>query len=115
MFSGGGQPMPHFLLQCAYTSEAWAALTKNPQNRFEAVRPMLEGLGARIESAYLSFGDYDLVLILEAPDNVTAAAISVAVSAGGAAKAIKTTPLLTPEEGVQVMTRAASSGYQPPG
>jgi hypothetical protein len=48
------------------------------------------------------------------PDNVSAAAFSVAASAGGAIKAIKTTPLLSLEDGVEAMKKAATAGYKPP-
>ena len=108
--------MPHYLLQLAYTPEGWAAQLKNPGNRFEAVQPVFDRLGARFESGYLSFGEYDIVGIVEAPDNVSAAAISLAFSAGGAVKAIKTTPLMTPEEGIEALRKAgdASSVYRPP-
>ena len=52
--------------------------------------------------------------ILEMPDNVSAAAFSVAGSSGGAIKAIKTTPLMTMDEGIEVMKKAAATGYRPP-
>ena len=107
--------MPYYLFQAAYTSEAWAAQVKNPQNRVDAVRSVFEGLGGRIESAFFAFGEYDAITIAEFPDNVSAAAISVAIQAGGAFKAAKTTPLMTMEEGLEVMRKAAGSGYRPPG
>ena len=107
--------MPYYMLQGAYTSEAWAAQVRNPQNRVEVVRPAFESLGGRIESAFLAFGEYDVMVIAEFPDNVSAAAISVAIQAGGAFKAAKTTPLMTMEEGMEMMRKAAGSGYRPPG
>jgi len=107
--------MPYYLLQAAYTGEAWGTQIGDPQNRLEAIRPVVEGLGGRIESGFFAFGEYDIVLITEFPDNVSAAAFSVAASAGGAAKAIKTTPLMTIEEGMEVMRKAGGSGYRPPG
>jgi uncharacterized protein with GYD domain len=107
--------MAHYLFQVSYTSEAWAAQVSNPQNRVEAIRPVIERLGGHLESAYLSFGDYDAVVIAEMPDNSSAAALSLAASAGGALKAVKTTPLLTIEEGLEAMQKAAGAGYRPPG
>ena len=106
--------MPLYLLQVAYTSEGWASLLKSPQNRLDAVRPAVEKLGGKIEKRMFCFGDYDLVSILQMPDNVSAAAFSVAASAGGAIKAIKTTPLLSLEDGVEAMKKAATAGYKPP-
>jgi uncharacterized protein with GYD domain len=107
--------MAKYLFQATYTSEAWAAQMRNPQSRVEAVRPVIEGLGGRIECAYLAFGDYDAVLICDMPDNISMAAFSLAASAGGAAKAIKTTPLMTVEEGIEAMRKAGGTGYRPPG
>lgn len=107
--------MPYYLLQVAYTSDAWAAQVKNPQNRVEAVRPVLEKLGGKFEgAAWYAFGEYDIVAVVQAPDNVSAAAFSIAASAGGAVKAIKTTPLMTMEEGVEAMRKAGAAGYRPP-
>jgi uncharacterized protein with GYD domain len=91
--------MPHYLVQLSYTKEAVATLVENPQNCIEAVRPACEELGVTIRDAFLAFGDYDLVLLTEAHDNVQAAAISLAVTAGGAVADYKTTPLMTWEGG----------------
>ncbi|HEY4581168.1 MAG TPA: GYD domain-containing protein [Candidatus Acidoferrales bacterium] len=104
--------MPHYLIQVAYNSEGWQALVKNPQNRVEAVRPAVEKLGGKIENAWYSFGDYDVTLILQMPDNVSAAALSIAFAAGGALKSVKTTPLLTATEALEAMKRAGGSGYR---
>jgi uncharacterized protein with GYD domain len=106
----------HYLVQLAYTPESWAAQLKNPQNRVDVVRPLLEKLGARFEVAYLSFGKYDIVFIMEAPDNVSAAAISLAITAAGAVRAYETTPLMTTEEGIAAMRKAAEGApvYRPP-
>ena len=104
--------MPHYLQQVAYSIEGWKALVKKPQNRIEAVRPAIEKLGGKIESAWFTFGDYDVVLIVQMPSNVDASAISIAFAAGGACKAVKTTPLLTVEEAVEAMKKAAGSEYR---
>ncbi len=106
--------MPLYMTQFAYTPEAWAAQLQNPQNRIEAVTPTVERLGGRIENSYFAFGDYDLVGVLELPDNVSATAFAMAVLAGGAVKTYKTTPLLTIEEGIQAMRKGVEAGYRPP-
>ena len=106
--------MPHYLQQVAYTIEGWKALVKKPQNRIEAVRPVIEKLGGKIETAYLTFGDYDVVVIVEMPSNVDATAIAMAFAAGGACKSVKTTPLLTLDEAVEAMKKASKTGYRPP-
>jgi uncharacterized protein with GYD domain len=106
--------MSHYLLQVGYTPEAWASIIATQQNRIEAVRPAVEKLGGKIENGWLAFGDYDLIAIVQMPTNVDAAAFSLAASAGGAVRTIKTTPLLSMEEGLAAMKKANSAGYQPP-
>src|SRR5712692_1546551 len=54
--------MAKYLFQATYTSEAWAAQVRNPQNRVEAIRPVIERFGGRLESAYYAFGEYDVVV-----------------------------------------------------
>jgi len=105
--------MPHYLHQVAYSREAWEALIKNPQNRIEAVRPAIEKLGGKIKTAWFAFGEYDIVVISEMPDNASAAGIAIAFAAGGACKSVQTTPLLSPEEAVQALKKAGESGYRP--
>jgi len=107
--------MAHYLFQVAYTPQAWATLLKNPHNRIDMVRPVLQKLGGDIEHAYFAFGDYDLVGVMTLPSNVEAAAFSLAATAGGSIKAIKTTPLMTIEDGISAMKKAAVSGYVAPG
>jgi uncharacterized protein with GYD domain len=106
--------MPLFLSQVAYSEDGWQALFSNPQNRLEAIRPVVDKLGGRIVNAYFAFGDYDFILIAEFPDNVSAAALAIAAAAGGAVKSIKTTPLMEPTEGLEAVRKAASSGYRAP-
>ena len=106
--------MPLFLSQVAYSEDGWQALVSNPQNRLEAIRPVVDKLGGRIVNAYFAFGDYDFILIAEFPDNVSAAALAIAAAAGGAVKSIKTTPLMEASEGLEAVRKAASSGYRAP-
>jgi uncharacterized protein with GYD domain len=106
--------MPLFLTQVSYTEQAWQSLVSNPQNRFEALKPVFEKLGGRIVNAWFAFGDYDAVLISEFPDNASAAAIAIAAAAGGAVKSIKTTTLLDAAEGLEAMRKAGASGYRAP-
>jgi uncharacterized protein with GYD domain len=105
--------MPSYLLQISYSAEAWAAMIKHPQDRAQAVGKAVEKLGGKVGSFWLAFGDYDLVGVLEMPDNVSAAAFAFAVAAGGACKAVKTTPLLSIAEGMDAMKKAGASGYKP--
>ncbi len=105
--------MPHYLHQVAYSREGWEALLAHPQNRIEAVKPAIEKLGGKIEAAWFAFGEYDVVVITELPDNVSAAAISIAFAGGGACKAVQSTPLMSPEEALQALKKAGECGYRP--
>ena len=107
--------MPHYLLQASYNGEAWGTQIKGPQNDINRVRPAVEALGGTVDCAFYAFGEYDVVAIIQFPDNASAGAFSVAASAGGAVNAIKTTPLMTVEEGMEMMRKAAGAGYRPPG
>jgi uncharacterized protein with GYD domain len=102
------------MVQAAYTRDAWGGLVKSPQDRAEALRPAIERLGGKLVSFYMSFGEYDAVVIAEMPDNVSAAGVSIAAAAGGAVKAIKTTPLMTVQESMEAMRKAGQAGYRPP-
>jgi len=107
--------MAGFLLQLSYTPQAWADLMRNPQDRAKAVRGVIEQLGGKIGAVWLAFGESDLIGIVSMPDNLTAAAFSIALAAGGACRTVKTTPLITMEEGVAAMEKAAACGYAPIG
>ncbi len=104
-----------YLIQASNSAEAWANQIGNPQDIVERITPTVEELGGRVDRVFYSFGEYDVVAILEFPDNVSVAAMSVVASATGATRSIKTTPLMTIEEGMKIMTRAGEVAYRPPG
>ena len=107
--------MAHYLCQASYTSGSWATQIKNPENRIEKVGQMFASKGVRFVSGYYSFGEFDLCLILEGPDNVSAASALIAAAAGGAISKIQTTVLMTAEEGLEAIEGAGSVEYRPPG
>ncbi len=106
--------MPYFLVQLSYTAASWNRLVKEPQNRVEKVSAAVENLGGKIESAFLCFGDYDVVGVLSFPDSITAAALSMAMMAGGGVRKIKTTPMFSWKDGLQAMRKAKKAAYKPP-
>jgi uncharacterized protein with GYD domain len=106
--------MPHYMTQFAYTSDAWASLAKNPQNREEVLRALVEKLGGRLLSFYYAFGEYDGVFITEMPDETTIAAAVLAAISPGHLKGIKTTVLLTTEKAMEAMRKASTQSYQAP-
>jgi uncharacterized protein with GYD domain len=105
--------MSSYLVQVSYSVEALASLIENPQNRTEAVRKSVKKLGGKLVGLWLSFGDSDVVVIVEMPDNISAAALALSVGGSGTARSIKTTPLLSVEEGLAALEKAGSSSYKP--
>ena len=108
--------MPQYLYQVAYTSESLAAQIKNPQDRLEVVGKQLnDAVGARILAGGYSYGEYDISVIVDAPDDVTMAAVAVAIAAGGAVRAAKTTPLLNGSQWLAALRKATavSAQYRP--
>lgn len=108
--------MPLYMYQAAYTPESWAAQMKTPQNRVEAVgRQVCEAVGGKFVGGWLCFGEYDLVIIADVPDNASMAGVALAVGAGGAIKASKTTVLMTGQEGVEALEKAkvVAGHYKP--
>ncbi len=102
---GKGCAMSIYLIEVAYTSNAWSAMISNPQNRAQVVQMVVENLGGKLNAFWMAFGDYDVIGIIEMPDNVSAAAFSMAISGGGACRAVKTTPLLSIEDGLAAMKK----------
>jgi uncharacterized protein with GYD domain len=101
------------MIQVAYNTSGLGGLVKEPQDRIEKVRPAVEAVGGRLASGYYAFGEYDVVLICELPDNAAAAALALAVGAGGTVSSYMTTVLLTSDEAVQAMRTAGESTYAP--
>jgi uncharacterized protein with GYD domain len=106
--------MAMYLLQVAYTPPAVAAMIANPQDRVAALKPVFKKLGGKLTQAWFAFGEYDIVGIMDLPDNVAAAAFAFAASAGGAIKSVKTTPLMSVADGIEALKKAAEIGYRPP-
>ena len=90
--------MAKFLVQLSYSTDGAKGLRKDGgTKRVKVVTKALESIGGTVESFYFSFGVYDVMLVVDVPDNAAAAAVSLAVSASGAGHLV-TTPLLTPDE-----------------
>lgn len=105
--------MPKYLLQVNYTVEGAKGVLKDGGTaRREAVEKLVKGLGGKLESFYFCFGKYDVVVIVDAPDNVAIAAASMTVGASGAAE-VQTTMLMTAEELDQAGQRTVT--YAAPG
>ncbi len=107
--------MPLFMYQAAYTAESLAAQVKDPKDRLDVVRPALEAADVKVVAYGYSFGEYDVVAIFEAPDDIAAAALALAFGAGGALKSARTTKLLTGPEWMASLRKAqnVAPAYRP--
>jgi uncharacterized protein with GYD domain len=108
--------MGRYLFTVGYTADSWANQIQARGNVLERIQPLLDRTQGRVDSCFYTFGEDDLILIAEFPSPKEAAAFSLAATAGGAIRSIRTTTLLTVEEGLDAMQRAeeASRGYEPP-
>jgi len=107
--------MASYMLEVSYTSAALAVLVKSPQDRGQVVAKAAKKLGGKVQGAWLAFGDFDIIAILDMPDNASMAALALAVGAGGACSKVKTTALLSISEGMTAMEKASTTGYKPAG
>jgi len=107
--------MPLYLYQAAYTAESLAAQIKDPKDRIEVVRPAFEAIGGKILASGYPFGEYDVMAVYDAPNDTAAASLALAVAAGGAVKAAKTTRLLSGQEWIAALKQAqtVSPAYKP--
>ncbi|MBX9698227.1 MAG: GYD domain-containing protein [Acetobacteraceae bacterium] len=108
--------MPVFMYELAYTAESLAAQMKAPADRIETVaKPAAEAAGGKLVGGWYSFGDFDLVLILDMPDVESMAGVAIAVGAGGAVRAGRTTPLMTGQQAVAGFRKASAvaATYRP--
>lgn len=106
--------MPRYVIQASYTSAAAAAFVSNPQDRVSGVSALIDKMGGKLESLDFCLGEYDLLAIATLPDDMTAAAISLAVNAPGHIKSYKTTRLMSPQEFLTAQQKAHGTAYQAP-
>jgi uncharacterized protein with GYD domain len=105
--------MPKYLVQANYVSEGLKGLLKEGgSKRRAAVEKLFESVGGKVEAFYFAFGDTDLFVVADVPDNVSAAALSLTVNASGTATS-KVTVLMTPEEVDAAVKKTPS--YRAPG
>jgi uncharacterized protein with GYD domain len=107
--------MPLYLTQFSYTSQTWARMIEKPEDRRTAARQYIESVGGKLHGFWYAFGEHDAYTLWEAPDNVSMAAVALAISAGGALSSLNTTPLVTVEETLAALGKAKSIQYRPPG
>jgi uncharacterized protein with GYD domain len=105
--------MSKYLLEINYTTEGARGLIQDGgSKRRSAAQAAAESVGGRVEAMYFSFGSTDAYVLADVPDNISVAAISLALAASGGATG-RTTVLMTPEEMDQACRK--SPVYKPPG
>jgi uncharacterized protein with GYD domain len=107
--------MPLYLSKFSYTSETWARLIANPEDRRKAAQLYIESVGGKLHGFWYAFGTHDGYTLWEAPDNMSMAGVALAISAGGALSSLETTVLLTIEETIDALRTAEQIRYRPPG
>ena len=107
--------MPMYLTRFSYTPETWAMMIAQPEDRRRAGSAYIESVGGKLHGFWYAFGEYDGINLFEAPDNVSMAAVALAIGGGGALSSIETTVLLTVEETLEALGRAQDVGYRAPG
>ena len=107
--------MPIYLSKFSYTPETWARLMVNPEDRRIAAQSYIESVGGKLHGFWYAFGEHDAYNLWEAPDNVSMAAVAIAIGGGGALSSLETTVLLTVEETLDALDKAGQLRYRPPG
>jgi uncharacterized protein with GYD domain len=107
--------MPLYLTRFSYTPETWASLIDYPEDRRKAAASYIESVGGKLHGFWYAFGAHDGYNLWEAPDNVSMAAVALAIGGGGALRSIETTVLLTVEETLEALRKAEQVQYRPPG
>jgi uncharacterized protein with GYD domain len=109
--------MAKFVVFFTYTSDTWARMIKNPGDRTAAARQLADSVGGSLESGYWMSGAHDGFVVVDVPDSVRAAALSVAVESTGAFRHLETHELFTQDQLGQMLSHArdAAQAYQPPG
>jgi uncharacterized protein with GYD domain len=107
--------MPLYLSKFSYAPETWAKLVGNPEDRRKAAQAYIESVGGKLHGFWYAFGSHDGYNLWEAPDNVSMAAVALAISAGGALSSFETTVLLTVEETLDALRKVKQVGYKVPG
>ena len=109
--------MSYYLMRGKYSQDAMQALVKRPEDRLVTTTRLLQGIGGRLHYFFFCFGEFDFLMLFELPDNVSAAALSMTMSAAGAVASTEITVLMSMEDAIGAMRKAgeATGVYQPPG
>jgi len=105
--------MPKFLVEASYTAEGYKGLLKDKASgRKTAIATAVKKLGGKLDAIYFCFGDKDVILVVDLPDNISVAALSSAACASGMSRTV-TTVLLTVAEADEALSKVVA--YTAPG
>jgi uncharacterized protein with GYD domain len=107
--------MALYLTRFSYTPATWARLIDHPEDRRKAAQSYIESVSGKLHGFWYAFGEHDAYTLWEAPDNVSMAAVALAITGGGALSSLETTPLLTVDETLEALRKAKEIQYRPPG
>lgn len=107
--------MPLYLSKFSYTPETWARLITKPEDRRQAAQAYIEAVGGKLHGFWYAFGSHDGYTLWEAPDNVSMAAVALAINGGGALASLETTVLMTVDDTMQALRHADQVRYRAPG
>jgi uncharacterized protein with GYD domain len=107
--------MPLYLTRFSYTPETWARMVANPEDRRAAAKAYIESVGGKLHGFWYAFGSHDGYNLWEAPDNVSMAAVALAIGSGGALSSFETTVLMSVDDTLDALRKAGSVRYRPPG
>ena len=107
--------MPLYLSKFSYTPETSGRLINNPEDRRKAAQAYIESVGGKLHGFWYAFGSHDGYNLWEAPDNVSMAAVALAISGGGALSSFETTVLMSVEDTMEALQKAGEIKYRPPG
>jgi uncharacterized protein with GYD domain len=107
--------MPLYLTRFSYTPETWARMVANPEDRRAAAKAYIESVGGKLHGFWYAFGSHDGYNLWEAPDNVSMAAVALAIGSGGALSSFETTVLMSVDDTLDALRKAGSVRYHPPG
>ncbi|HEX5729498.1 GYD domain-containing protein [Microbacterium sp.] len=107
--------MPLYLSKFSYTAETWARLVHNPEDRRLAASAYIESVGGSLHGFWYAFGTHDGYALWEAPNNVSMAAVALALSSGGALSSLETVVLLSVDDTLEALGKVGQIHYRPPG
>ncbi len=107
--------MPRYLIQANYTQQGKAGLVSSPEDRSGVLKSLAESVGGKIITFDYCFGEFEIVGVIEAPNDTAMAGLAMAVGASGAVTNFRTTVLIPLADGFAAAQKAKEISYRPPG